>query len=1062
MATPSSSGSQTANISTANTSRSVNSLTGFFAHHPTAANLLMAGFLILGLISLPQLQRQTFPDTQAYEIRVTVPYPGATPDDVESGICLPLEDAMDSIAYAEEIRCDARDNVGQMTLKMQSQGDFDDFLDDIRAAVDGISNFPDDAETATILELGRTSPVVTVALSADLPTTQLKDLAKQIQSRMQQDAAIPLVTLEGFSERQLRVSIRTDTLRRYQLSLDQLAAILQKQNLDLPLGTFVAQPTASTDSANHYAREYSLRLNDQQTDVQALGNLVIISNPDGAEIRLHDLATITDTFEDNDHQVIFDGQRAALLRVAKNSTDDSLRVLDAVEAFIDRETPYLPAGSHFVLTQNFTDIVKDRLSMLINNAWQGLLLVFLTLMLFFGFRYTFWVVMGLPVSFLASFFLMLQFGISINMMSMVALLLALGILMDDAIVIAESIAEQRQRGLSPLDAVVTGTRRVARGVLSSFLTTVMVFGALIGLEGQLGQVFRVVPIVLIVVLSISLIEAFLILPHHLRHTMEHEAGSGSGAQGNFQKQVNRRFEQWKHALGSQLEIAIRYRYLTVGITIAVFLLCISMLVSGVLKFNALPEMDGDVLEARVILAAGTPLAQTMATMTEVEAALQRAVHTLDQQESSTLIRHTNIRYSQNADAFEQGPHLATLSVDLLTAEARHTSLDTLTEHWQAELPALPQQVTLSITEPALGPAGRAIELRLSGVDRNSLQQASRQLQYWLAQYHGVFNVFDDSRPGKPELMIQLKPEARALGLDGHTIASQLRTAYSGLEVTSLYRGGDELQVVVQLDNRHDTLADLADYPLVNPATGQIIPLASVATLSQQRHISRIHRINHQPTITLFASLNKLKANTGEVVNDTLQHMLPQLQAEYPGLQLSVQGELQRSAVTQDSLKTGLLLGLCGVFILLSLQFRSYIEPLIVMVSIPMALIGVIIGHLLMGHDLSMPSMVGFVSLAGIVVNNAILLVEFVKQHVRDGMDLHAAARQASQDRLRAILLTTSTTVAGTLPLLFETSLQAQVLIPLIISVTFGLLIATFLVLVLLPCLYTILEDIRTR
>lgn len=1025
----------------------------FFAGHPTAANLLMAAFLVLGLISLPDLQRQTFPDTYDYEVRITVPYPGASARDVEQGVCLPMEDAYDSISYLQEMRCDARENLGQMTLQMASAGDFDRFLDDIRSATDSIDDFPDDARQPTIIELGRTAPVVTLALTADLPLPQLRDLAEQLRNHLQQDPQIPLVSLEGFSQRQLRISVDPEQLRRYQIGIDQLASLIQKQNLDQPLGTLITRSTGIGPE-----RQYSLRLADQQPGIDALQQLPILVNANGARVTLGDLARIDEVFENPEDQVRFDGQPAALLRISKNSSDDSLRVLAAVEAFIERELPALPAGSQLLLTQNYTDIIKDRLSMLVSNAWQGLLLVFLTLMLFFGLRYTFWVVMGLPVSFMASFFLMLQLGVSINMMSMVALLLALGLLMDDAIVIAESIAHQRARGLAPLQAVASGTSRVAAGVVSSFLTTVMVFAALLGLDGQLGQVFRVIPIVLMVVLSFSLVEAFLILPHHLLHSLD----DGEPAANSLQARVTRWFERQTERLGSALEVAIRYRYATAGFTLLLFFASIGALSSGLLKFNALPEMDGDVLEARLIMPAGTPLAQTEQIMEKIRQALQTADQELSLQESEPLVKHTNIRFGQNVDAFEQGPQVASLAVDLLTAEKRRTDLDTLTETWLAHMPPLPQAASLAITEPALGPAGRQIELRLSGVDSQQLQAASRQLQQWLRQYHGVFNVFDDLRPGKPELALHLRPETLALGLDARSLANQLRTAFAGLTIDTLYLNGQAIDLVVQLDDQPLDLEQLRQLPISLPGSKGIAPLGSLASWDEVRDLARIHRINHEPVVTVYGSLNKLKANTGEVVGDTLKRLLPELQQQWPGLQISVQGELQRSAVTQGSMRSGLLLGLAGVFVLLSLQFRSYSEPLIVMISIPLTLIGVVIGHLLMGQDLSMSSMIGLVSLAGIVVNNAILLVEFVKQHVSEGMDLHRAARQASQDRLRAISLTTGTTVAGLLPLLFETSLQAQVLIPLVISVTFGLLVSTFLVLVLVPCLYSILEDIRQR
>lgn len=1039
----------------------------FFAGHPTASNLLMLAFLFIGIITVPSLSRDTFPEVDKFEVQVAVGYPGASAGDVEDGICRAIEEATNGISYIDEKRCAARSNIGVVTLKMQQSGNFSDFLDDIRSAIDGIDNFPSDSQTPIITELGRTSPVVSVALTgtkgSDLTVSQLKDLAEAIKAKMLQDPAIPMVTLEGFSQRQLRIEIKADMLRRYNISVQEVASHLKKQNLNLPLGTLQSE-----------LRDYNLRFYDERISAQEIGKLVILSDKNGAQITLADLAKITDTFEDPEDYILFDGQRGALLKISKNTQDDSLNVLAAVNDFIANIKPTLPQALQFTLTQNNTSLVADRLGMLLENTWQGLIMVFLTLMLFFGFRYSFWVVMGLPVSFLGALYVIGLMGMTINMMSTVGLLLALGILMDDAIVIAESIAAQRQAGKSPLDAVVDGTARVIRGVASSFLTTVLMFGSMIGLQGDLGQILRVVPIVLIIVISVSLIEAFFILPNHLFHTIQAKADSTNAVQ----RFVNTWFEKKREQLGGVIETAIKHRYAVIGLTIATLLICVSLLISGVLKFNALPAIDGDVLEARLTMPAGTPLAMTEARINKIMQALQNANALASENETSQLVKHTNIRYGKNIDAFEDGPHLATISIDLLTAEKRSTSIDGFISLWQSQLPELAGMVSLVFTEPAVGPSGRAIEIRLSGLEPDKLSQASYEMRQWFKGYPGVYNLFDDSRPGKPEVFMRFKSNALGLNIDAEAIANQLRSAYSGMVINDVYRlisigqnavhnikASDNVEIIVQLDqdlSDPQSLRALENFPIHHPISGKTIPLSSLVTFETVRNLSRIHRIDNAVTVSVFGSINKLIANTEEVISSAQKNFFGDLKQKYPGLKISLQGETKNAKITQDSLRNGLLIGLVGVFILLSFQFRSYSEPLIVMVSIPMALIGVVLGHLIMGQNLAMPSLVGFISLAGIVVNDAILLVEFVKHHVGEGMDLHHAARQASQDRMRAILLTTLTTVAGMLPLLLETSLQAQVLIPLVISIAFGLMVSTLLILIVLPCLYTVLQDFKKK
>ncbi|MDO6707527.1 efflux RND transporter permease subunit [Photobacterium sp. 1_MG-2023] len=1020
----------------------------YFASHPTAAHLLMILLILAGLLTLPSLQRETFPRLASDTVRVLVPYPGASPRDVENGICRPLEDATEAIPNLLEVLCEARNNLAQMTLTMEEGRDFSVFQEDIRSAVDSIDSFPDEAETPVVEEMGRTSPVVTIAVTASgLSQTELKTLAEQLKTKMLRQPEIPIVRIEGFSTRQLRVSVSPEQLRFYGLTLEEISQRIASQNLNLPLG-----------SIETVSRTYDLSLDDQRVTAAELANLTIFSGHTGSQIQLSDLATIEERFSEPENQARLNGQPAALLNVRKNITDDSLSVLAAVESFVSAEHDHLPESVQLTLIQNNTSIVVDRLNMLIENAWQGLILVFLSLLLFFRLRFTFWVVAGLPVSFLASFFVLSSLGITLNMMSIVALLLALGILMDDAIVISESIAEQSRLGKKPLAAVTDGVARAASGVLSSFATTVLIFGALLFIEGEIGQVLRVIPAVLLVVISVSLIEAFLILPSHLHHTLMHDKPSPDN---RFRTRINQAFLQLQQRTGQAVEHAMHYRYAVLGGSLALLMLSVGMLVSGHLKFQALPDMDGDVLEARLILPSGTPFHVTAQVVDHVLSALNQATDSLAPQASESLVKAVTVTYSHNADAFETGAHLATISVDLLTAEQRVTEMDTLTQAWSDALPALPQVAQVIFTEPSLGPAGRAIELRLQGRDLAQLSEASYGLQQWLKGYAGVDNVFDDLRPGKPELRFTLKPEALASGLTSAQVAAQLRQAFHGVTVDEIYRGIDDLEITVQLAAESQlNLESLEYFPLLHPRTGDRIPLLSVADIYVERDYSRIHRIDSQQTVTVFGAVHSQKANAQAVVTDTLARFLPELQTRFPGISLQVEGEIKNSRITQISVRNGFLIGLIGIFVLLSIQFRTYAEPLIVMLAIPLSLIGVIAGHMLMGYPLTMPSMVGFVSLAGIVVNNAILLVTYVKANVLEGMALQDAARKASEARLRAMLLTTVTTIAGMLPLLFETSLQAQVMIPLVISITFGLLAASLLVLFVVPCIYGILADYR--
>jgi multidrug efflux pump subunit AcrB len=1021
------------------------SMIRYFTSHPTAATLLMLLLIGMGIAVLPDIKRETFPEVKSYSVEIKVPYSGASPLDVEQGICLPLEDALDGISFIDEKTCEARQNIGLMTVKMLEEGDFEKFMDDVNSAVDAIADFPEQSEEVIISEKGRTQNVVAVALTADMPRVELKKLAEQIKQKMLRQKNIPLVKVTGFSQPQLKIEISNFNLRRYGLNLQDLASLIAKQDLDLPLGSIETNEI-----------ETQLRFSDERRNAFDLAELIVIKGSQGNEVKLGDIARISNTFEFVEDKIEFNGLPAALLMVNKNTADDSLDVLAAVELFIQTESLLLPKEVNFELTQDATSIVKDRISMLSTNAWQGLLLVFITMLLFFNLRYAFWVVMGLPVSFLASAFILGHLGITINMLSMVALLLALGILMDDAIVISESIASQIKKGLEPLDAAIVGTKEVARGVASSFATTLCIFVGLIFIEGDLGQVLKVIPIVLISVISISLVEAFLILPSHLYHSLSH---AHNKAESKFRIEFEKKFEHLRLKVFNLVKKIIQYRYLFVGSVIALFFLSLSMLISGVLKFSAFPNVEGDMIQSRVLMPSGTPLKSTELVVKKLLSALDKTKSVLSKNETSPLVKAITVSYNQNNDAFENGAHLATINVDLLTAEIRNTKVQDFINLWRENTGIIETAQNISFKEPAIGPSGRAIQIRLSGLDFEKLSQASHELQRWLSGYPGVNNLMDDLRPGKPEYTLKMKEGAFGLGLDAQSVAGQIRSAFQGSKIqeTSVELETFEITLMLSRESR-DEFIDFDNFPIINSKTGAIIPLSSVANIEPTRGYARLSRINNLRAVTVYGDIDVEVNNTKQIMSDLTKRWLPEFEKGHPEIKVSLEGEIKNGAVTQSSMGSSFIFGLLGVFLLLSFQFKSYAEPFVVLIAIPLGLIGVIWGHLLMGINFTMPSMMGFISLAGIVVNDSILLVEFVKKRVHQGMVVHDAAAKASYDRFRAVLLTSVTTIAGMTPLLFETSLQAQILIPLATSIVFGIATSTMLVLFVLPCLYSILED----
>ncbi len=1018
----------------------------YFAAHPTISNILMMVIIAIGFYSLNGLNKESFPLLKPSKVQVTVAYPGASPSDIEDGICIPLEDATDGISFLKEQECDARDNIAIFTLEMQEAGNIREFTDDIKTEIDAIQNFPENIEDPVIKQLGRINPVANIAITSDkLTPTELKELAEYYRDRLIAMPQVPIVSMDGFSTHQLQVLIRPDTQQKYNLSVQDIANLIAAQALELPVGKLEATETS-----------YQIRFDNARKTANELANLIIINTPEGGEIKLGDIAKIEDKFEKPEERIELNGKLAALLKISKNTIDDTLKVADALIEFVEKENKILPEGTQLTIVNDSSTSVRDRLQLLLTNGWQGLILATFMLLLFFSWRYTFWIALGLPISFLGGLAMMVVFGVSINMISMVALLMAIGILMDDAIVLSENIDHEYRKGKSPLDAAIDGTKKVFRGVFSSYLTSAFLFGSLLMMKGDLGQILGVLPVVLLSVLTISLIEAFLVLPHHLKHSLEH---AHHKAPPRWRQKFEILFDQFRHGVGRAAQLAMQFRYITVGIALAMLIFSVGLVATGTVKFKAFPDLEGNNLEARILLPQGTPLAETERVVHTLLNALDETNKTLSQNEAEELVKNVQLSYGEHGDVPENGSHLATLSIDLLNTEERNTKILELIQLWKQKTGALPDVLSIQYKEPKVGPAGRAIHIRLSGQDMDELSRASWEVQNWLRGYNGVNNLLDDLRPGKPQYSIKLKPGALAAGIDSRSIASQLRSAYLEVKISEIYKGREAYEIVAKLDNQQGhALLDFDNFTVFSK-TGKEIPLGSVATITEEREFSRIGHINHQRTVNIYGDVDADIANTSEVIASLQKNFLGTLQERYPEITFKLKGEVENGTETKLSILSGFGLGAFGVFLLLSLQFRNYREPLIVMINIPLALIGAIWGHLIMGLDFTLPSMIGFVSLAGIVVNDSILLVEFVKYRVEEGMLFHDAARQAVYDRFRAIFLTSVTTIAGMTPLLFETSTQALILVPLVTSIVFGMLTSTVLIMLVLPAMYAIMEDV---
>ncbi len=1019
----------------------------YFARHPNAANLLMAAIMILGAASLPSLTRETFPDIASDTVRVTAVYPGAATGEVENAVCRRIEDALESITELDQVTCEAAESLATARAVMNEGADIARFLDDVKSQMDAIDDFPDAVERPLVEETGLTDRVISVAVTGAGDPLALKAYAEDLKARLSTLDGIARVSIAGFSEHQIRVEVPVTALRQYGLSAGAIADAVARNSVQGPVGRLEGG-----------AEEFLLRIDERGTSAAALGDIVVVSGDTGASIRLGEIASVTDRFERDEEKILFNGERAAVLNVEKTREQDILDVLARVTQFIAGERERTPPGLSLALTQDRASIVADRLDMLVRNGLQGLALVFVVLWLFFSLRYSFWVAVGLPVSFLGALFVLPLVGISLNMISLVGLLIGVGLLMDDAIVIAENVAARLHRGDAPMDAAIGGVREVAPGIASSFATTVLVFGSLAFIGGELGQILRVMPIVLIVVLSVSLAEAFLVLPAHLGHSLAHRR---ERPPSRFRAGFERGFERLRDGIfGPVLDAAIAWRYLTVGLLLMLLVIAVSMPAGGHLKFVGFPSVDGDIVEARILLPQGTPLARTEALVDQLSEALARVDERFadEQPDGRPLVQNVTVVFGENPDAGESGPHVARVIADLLGAETRATALDAVRNAWREETGEPTDVIALEFVEPMIGPGGRAIDIRLLGPDLDELKSASLALREWLDGFDGVIDLGDDLRPGKREYRLRLKDEAGSLGIDARHLADQVRAAFQGITVDEFTHGLESYEVDLRLTGTdRDGPEDLANMIVVT-SSGADVPLSEVAAIEETRGWARISRVDGRRAVHVRGDVDRERANARELVMLAEAEFLPGLLGRFPGLDYDIEGESSESAETGQSIVRNVLLGLIGVYMLLALQFRGYLAPVTVMLVIPTAFIGVVFGHMILGLDLTMPSIVGMASLFGVVVNDSILLVVFIRQARRRGMALTEAARQAGRDRFRPILLTSITTVAGLLPLLSETSLQAQVLIPLAASLAFGLATATLAALFLVPAFYCILAD----
>ena len=1055
-----------------------------------AMNTLMVTLLLVGVGALVMLRREVFPAFQLELIFVSVPYPGASPDEVEDGIILKIEEAIRSIEGLKKITSIAREGNGTVTAEVEVGADVAKVLDEVRSAVDRIPSFPALAEDPEVKQAQFTEDVAEVAVLGKPEDTfrnrwELREVAERVRNELLLLPSVDQVELNA-PEFQIDVEIPEETLRKYNLTHRKVADLIRQQNVELPAGVIRSQST-----------EYLLRGKNKRITGAEIAKLPVVTRPDGTVLTVGDLGTVNDGFVETGKLTRIEGRPAISIAVKKTESKDLLAIADQVEEYAT--TKKMPAGYEMTMWGDRSGMVRDRLSLLARNGIAGLVLVFIVLSLFLELRLAFWVAAGIPISILGTCAIMYQGGQTLNMLSMFAFIMGLGIVVDDAIVIGENIFRHREMGKDFVKAAVDGTVEVAPSVMASVMTTIIAFLPLMFVSGIMGKFIAVMPFAVIAMFAISLVESIFILPVHLKHgkrpgdptlrqTMDAKAADrgrnllvrslwyltsfllgpflmvfevlerASVPLRNFMDRLLRGFIDRIYL--PVLRRALRNAPIVYAVAVTLLLFSAGLVAGGYAPWTAFPKIDSEFLIASVAFESGTPQASTRAAVERMEAGARKADERIRQDSGEKMLVLVNrsvggaMRSQGGFGQFSVGDHLGMVMVELTKTDTREVSSDEFIAQWRAATGEIPGTDELTFKAAEMGPGGTPIEFKLLGNDMAELEAAVETAKERLETYPGVFDVGDDSHAGKWELQIAIRPEAKALGLNLADVADTVRSAYYGQEVQRLQRGRHEIKLMVRSPEEQRQSLERFDEIRIRTADGREIPLPEVAEVTIDRGYNEINRIDQKRSITVSADIDPNLANGSEVVADLKADFEPQLTEAYPGVNFRWEGQAEQTAESMGSMFLGFGIALLAMFALLTVEFRSYMQPLIILSAIPFGIVGAIGGHFLLGEDLTLFSVFGIVALSGVVANDSIVLVDFINRRRRqEGFPLKQALLDAGSQRLRPVLLTSLTTVCGLLPMLFETSLQAQVLIPMAISLAGGLVTTTVLVTILVPVMY---------
>jgi len=1019
-----------------------------FAQHRVAANLLMAMMIILGAYSLLKLNRQFFPNFALDYISVRVVWPGASAEDVERSITVPLEQALRTLDGSKEMTSTSTRGMSAILIEYEENTDMGIALDEVKQYVSNIRHLPTDTEDPVVTRIAHYEPVATIILTADSELEELRSLAYQFERELL-DKGISRVSFSGMPDQEIAIEISARQIQQLGLSLNQIGERIVNQSQDIPAGT-VAESEA--------ARE--VRGLQRKRDVQAFSSLDLLTTESGQKLTLDDIADIQRRPKENRVEIFYQGQPAILMNVQRTETADALTSAKIMEDWLKQTRLTLTPSVKLVVFNEAYSLIQQRIDLLLENGISGLVLVLAILYIFLNGRVAFWVAVGIPTSFLGALGVLYLFGGSINMISLFGLIMTLGIIVDDAIVVGEDALTHYQSGENSLMAAEGGAMRMLAPVMSSSLTTVAAFLPLMMVTGIIGSILFDIPFVVICVSIASLIESFLILPGHLRHSFHRNHHKKNG---EIRQKLENGFLSFRDHYFRPLVIrAIENRLTTFVIAICSLVLAISLVVYGQVKFQFFPQPESTVVIASVKFSAGTPPENVHAFARQMEQRLVETDQFLSPQKSliKAAVLRINTASFDGGRNYQNGNQYAMLQVELLQPDEREVRNTSITEDWESRLtiPAGVEQLTIS--SPRGGPPGRDLDIFLTGADAITLKHAAEDLILAMEGFDGLSNLLDDLPYGRQQYIFKLTPLAQAAGLTISDVGRQLRTALDGQLLQLFYDSDEEIEVRIMLPaSELNFQLILERLPIITPSGGRLL-LSNAVDFQSQQGLELLRHTDTKLGVHVTAEVNAKVTNANEVLETLQQTAIPEIVKKY-GLQGSYKGRAEEERETSSDMKQGGLLALVMIYIILAWVFSSYSWPLAVMLVIPFGVSGAIFGHWFLNIDLTILSQFGIFGLSGIVINDSIILVTFYKQLRSRGMDVHDALIESACLRLRAVLLTSLTTIAGLTPLLFETSIQAQFLIPMAVSISFGLAFSTLLVLFVVPVFLSYIEQAST-